>query len=297
MKARRTSFITHATRWIQRHWKIAAAAAVAAVVTAVLAFFVAAPLFDKPFDELVAWRDEEMASGNPDVAAQVFMRALKDASDAEKMLVVDRIARTCRSMDDPKTRVELAMRVIEVAPAESFGQHDYLVAKALVAREHAATNLGTINVWNSKSEPVLELIRSRLERALESNLPEDQELEIEEILTNVKLAIADGAYPIRYHPDYLHQLPKGDVDELRQILRNESTDPWSRARAGTALGKIYQDEGHVARFFPKVQRNHGTVLLTQVLSKPPSLLRGERTAAGDCVTVSPHSSAFDARTL
>ncbi len=242
LKARRTSFATRAVRWTQRHWRIAATAVVSAVVTAVLALFFGAPLFDKSFEELVAWGDDQMATGNHDVAAQVYMRALTNASDADKLLVVDRIVQTCRSMDDPKAAVELALRVVDIAPEKSFGRHDYLVAKAIVAREHDNTNLGTVNVWHSKTEPVLRLVKARLEVALEGGLPEDQKLEAEEILANVNLAIADGAYPVRYHPEYLYKIPTGSADELQRLLDNETTAVWNRARAGIALGRLYEHQ-------------------------------------------------------
>lgn len=245
LQARRTSFLTRAIRWSRRHSKIAATAVIAALITTVLAVFIVPPFFDKSFDELVAWGDEEMATGNPDVAAQVYMRALKNASEADKVLVVGRIVQTCRSMDDPKAAVELAMQVIDVAPSESFGRHDYLVAKALVAREHAATNLGTIDIWNAKPKPVLKLVKTRLELALEHGLSEEQNLEAEQILVNVNLAISDGDYPVRYHPEYLYKLPLGDAEELRQIQRDESAAPWNRGRAGVALGKLCEQEGEL----------------------------------------------------
>ena len=239
--ARRTSVAKRTARWMQRHWKIAATI----VVTAVLAVVIAAPLFDKSFDELVAWGDEEMATGNPNVAAQVYLRSLRSASDDEKPLVVDRIVQTCRSLDDPKAAVDLAMQVIELAPDESFGPHNYLVAKALVAREGADENLGVINVWHSKPESMLNLVKSRLELALEGTLSDDQKMEAEQILTNVNLAISEGAYPVRYHPEYLYKLPQGNVDELQRMVRNETSAVWNRAKAGIALGKLHENSGRI----------------------------------------------------
>ena len=237
--ARRTSIVTRSVRWTQRHWKVAATAA----VTAILAVSIAVPLFDKSFEGLVAWGDEEMATGNHDVAAQVYLRALRVASKEDRNLVVDRIVQTCRSMDDTTAVVELAMQIVELAPDESFGEHDYLVAQALVAREHADANMGVINIWHTKSEPVLELVKSRLELALSRELPNDQKLEAEQILANVNLAISDGAYPVRSHPEYLFKLPEGDANELRQMLLNETNAAWNRARAGIALGKLFENEG------------------------------------------------------
>ena len=92
---------------------------------------------------------------------------------------------------------------------------------------------------------MLELVKARLELALQGDLSNEQKLEAEQILDNVNLAIADGAYPVRYHPEYLYKLPQGDVEELQQILRNESTAPWNRGRAGIALGKLYEKEGQL----------------------------------------------------
>ncbi|MDA1230334.1 MAG: serine/threonine-protein kinase [Planctomycetota bacterium] len=237
--ARRTGIFTYAARWMLRHWKIAATA----MVTAMIALLVVAPLLDKSFGALVAWGDEEFALGHTDMAAQVYQRALQRASEDEKVLLIDRLVRTCRSMEDPKAAVELAMQVVEFAPDESFGQHNYLVAKALIAREHSGVNQGTINIWHEKPEPVLELIKTRLELALEGNLPEDQRLEAEEILGNVNLAIADGAYPVRYHPEYLYKVPSGNAEELRGILNNETIAVWNRARAGIALGRLCENLG------------------------------------------------------
>ena len=136
-------------------------------LTAVVAVAIAAPWFDRSFDELVAWGDEELTIGNANVAAQVYTRALKSASEQERLLVFNRIVQTCRLMDEAKAAVALAMQIVDLAPEESFGKHDYLVAQALVAREHADSNLGVINVWHSKPGPVLKLVKSRLELALE----------------------------------------------------------------------------------------------------------------------------------
>jgi predicted Ser/Thr protein kinase len=246
LKARRTSFLTHAVRWSQRHWKIAASAVVVAAVTATLAVLIAAPLFDKSFEQLIAWGDEEFASGNPAVAARVYTRALNSASDADKLLVVDRIAQTCRSMDDPKAAVDLALSIIDVAPDKSFGKHDLLVAKSVVAREYNNENLGETNIWHSKSDPILRLVKTRLELALQQSLSEDEKLEAEEILTNVNLAIADSGYPARYQPEYLYKVPTGSEDELRQLLDDQDGAVWNRAKAGIALGRLFEQNDQKA---------------------------------------------------
>ena len=132
------------------------------------------------------------------------------------------------------------MQIIDMAPTKSFGKHDYVIARAVVAREHRNANLGETNIWNSKPESVLQLVKSRLELALAGGLPDDQALEAEQILTDVNLAIADGSYPTRYHPEYLHKLPEGNVEDLLRMLNDKTDSPWSRGRAGIALGKLYQ---------------------------------------------------------
>ena len=96
--ARRASIISRSTRWIRRHWKIAATV----LITAALTVAVATPLLDRSFDDIMAWGDEEMTNGNASVAAQVYSRALRGASDGEKRIAVDRIVQACRSMPDSK---------------------------------------------------------------------------------------------------------------------------------------------------------------------------------------------------
>ena len=213
--ARRASILFRSTRWIRRHWKIAATV----LVTAALTITVASPLLDRSFDDIMAWGDEEMTNGNASVAAQVYSRALRGATDGEKRIAVHRIVQACRSMPDSKLAVPVAMQIIDMAPTESFGKHNYIIARAVVAREHRNANLGETNIWNSKPESVLQLVKSRLELALAGGLPDEQALEAEQILTDVNLAIANGSYPTRYHPEYLHKLPEGDVEDLLRMLK------------------------------------------------------------------------------
>jgi hypothetical protein len=236
--ARRTGLAVRIARFAQRHWKIATTA----VITAVISFTVIPPLFDKSFDELVQWGDEELASGNPDVAAQVYARALSKAGESQRRQVAERIVRTCRNMEDEKAAVELALRVVELVPEASFGPHDFLVAQALVARERSKSPSGTIDVWHDKPTAALELLRARLDLALAGGLPDRQRIEIEETLTAVNLVLSQEKPHRRVAPDYLYKLPVGSALELSASLDDDSQPMWNRARAGIALGKLHEAE-------------------------------------------------------
>ncbi len=234
--ARRTSVLALAMRWAARHWKLAATALVTAAVVAM----VVPPLLDKSYEELVIWGDEELASGHPDVAAQVYARALRRATDAQRPALVNRIVHACRDMTDAQEAVGLALQVVELAPAASFGKHDYLVAQALVTRERLQSPSGTIDIWHTKPDPILKLIKSRLELALRGRLPADQQLVAEETLAAVQLALsAERAFP-RVQPEYLHTLPTGSAAELKTQLADDSQPIWNRARAAIALGRLYE---------------------------------------------------------
>lgn len=237
--ARRPSRLAKAARWCRRRWKTGFVVA----ATAVVAVTLAAWLFEKPYDELVAWGDEESDRGHYAVAAQVYLRALNRANDAQRAELTDRVLRACRNLDDPKTAVDLALRVIEFAPNASFGRHDYLVAQALVSQVRSKSPDGLINVWQTRPQPELELVKQRLEQALVGQLSDRQRLETEETLAAVNLALAKEKPWVRLAPDLLHTLPTGDAAELRAMSDDVQQSAWNRGKAAFALGR-QQEAAH-----------------------------------------------------
>lgn len=233
LQARRPSWLSIAGRWCRRHWKLAATAGLAATLAIVLA----APLFDRSYDELVAWGDEELATGNADTAAKVYARAWNKGSEAERSELINRIVQVVQLGDNPAQALELAVKVVEVAPEVSFGERDYLIAQAIISRERAASSSGAIDIWHARPSASLELVRQRLELALEHGVPEDRRMEAEETLAAVKLVLSEGNPDLRYAPDFLYRLPEGTVDELNAILNNESIALWTRGKAAMTLGR------------------------------------------------------------
>lgn len=239
LTARRLGWFSISFRWCRRHWKLAATAFLAATLSLLLA----SQIFDRSYQDLVAWGDEELATGNTDVAAQIYARAWAKGTEPEQRQLIGRIAQMVRKSDHPAQTVELALKVVELDPAVSFGERDYLIAQALVSRERGADSSGAIDIWHTRPHDSLELVRQRLELALEHGVPEDRRMEAEETLVAVKLVLAEGQPEVRYAPDFLFRLPKGTLAELNATANNEALALWTRGKAALAMGRQLEDDG------------------------------------------------------
>lgn len=238
LQARRPSWVSLAIRWCARHWKLAATACVAAL----LAVLLVAPLFDRAYTDLVAWGDEELATGNVETAAQIYVRAWGKGTEAEQRELIGRVMQVCRMSDDPALSVDLAIRAIALDPTLSFGELDVLVAQTLVARERSTSPTGSLNIFQNRPSDALELIRKRLNLALQQQLRDDRRLELEETLTAVKLALGTERPNVRYAPDFLYELPSGTPDELLKISEATEQPIWNRAKAAISLGRHLESQ-------------------------------------------------------
>jgi hypothetical protein len=106
LTARRTSWLSLAFRWCCRHWKLAATACLTAAFSLVLA----SQWFDRSYEDLVVWGDEELATGNAEVAAQVYSRAWAKGTEPERRQLIERVVQTCRLSDNPTEALKLALR-------------------------------------------------------------------------------------------------------------------------------------------------------------------------------------------
>ncbi|MBS0205694.1 MAG: serine/threonine protein kinase [Planctomycetes bacterium] len=243
LKARHPGWFSIAFRWSRRHWKLAATAGLAAAVSLLLA----SQLFNRSYEDLVAWGDEELATGNARAAAQVYSRAWTKGTESQQRQLIDRIVQTCRLSDRPAENLDLALKVVELDPTVSFGARDYLIAQALVSRERAADPSGAIDIWHARPSANLKLVRQRLELALEHGVPEDRRMEAEETLAAVKLVLAEGRPDLRFAPDFLYSLPKGTAEEFSTLVNDESQALWTRGKAAMALGRQRESDGNTAQ--------------------------------------------------
>ncbi len=241
LQARRPSWLSIGVRWCRLHWKLAATAGLAAT----LALMLAGPLFDRSYEELVAWGDEELATGNPEIAAQVYARAWNKGTEAEQRELIGRIRQVCHTSVDHASAVELAINVISLDPTLSFGELDVLIAQTLITRERAASPTGSIDVFHDRPRESLELVRQRLELALQRDLPDTRRLELEETLSAVKLVLGEGSLSIRYSPDFLHELPTGTLEELQTLADDDSQPLWNRGKTAMAAGRLLEQNGDI----------------------------------------------------
>lgn len=237
--ARRPGLVHHAAKWMRDHWKIAAAV----LITAAIAAAVTPMMIEKPYKELLAWGDEELAKGNAMTAATVYDRALSKAKDEEKQEVAQRIVQVCRKLDDSKLALQLALLALPHVPDASFGKHDYLIAQAIVTRQRTSPKQGGLNIWMGAPKQELQLAKTRIELALSQKLSDRQKLELEETFTAVNLALNEGEPYVRYTPSDLGRLPQGTIEELTKQKDDVETPIWNRGRAAMAIGILQKENG------------------------------------------------------
>ncbi len=250
LTARRPGWLLITFRWCRRHWKLAATACLAATVSLLLA----SQVFNRSYEDLVAWGDEELATGNADVAAHVYSRAWTKGDESQRRQLIGRIVQTCRLSDRPYESLELALRVVELDSTVSFGERDYLVAQALASRERAADASGAIDIWHARPSASLELLRQRLELALEQGVPEDMRREAEETLAAVTLVLSERQPELRSAPDFLYHLPKGTAEELDATVNDEAQALWTRGKAAMALGRQLESDGNSSQAVAAYER-------------------------------------------
>lgn len=242
--ARRTSVFRRIARWALRSWKLTAAV----VVTAAVVLAIAPRLFDKSVEELVAWGEEELREGRPEIAAEVFQRAWSHSDDSQRKQLAPRLAEAIRSMNDSRQAVDAALKLIEYAPDASFGKHDYLVAKAVTMQARAETPHGYFEPLRHAAPQSQfakrELAARRLSIFLEGATgAADERVDAERTLR----AIGDSMRLVRptagWTGDRLVKLPEGRLQELSQKAADASLPPWERGKAAIAVARLQEAAG------------------------------------------------------
>lgn len=237
--AKRPSLLKKTWRWMRSHWKIGATA----LATACLVLALTWPYFDQSYDNLMAMGDEEFASGEFEVAARVYARAATKAGPNQIDQAIQQFARSSRNMKDGQAVVELALPLLAYDADFSLGPHDYLLAMAVAQRYQSSHSPGSLNDWHTVPNDGLQLVRTRLERALSNNLSDDEKLRTEEVLSCVDLAMSVNRPWSRSFPQYLHELPSGTKAEIQALMDDENEPHWNRAKAGIALGRELEKQG------------------------------------------------------
>ncbi len=244
--ARRTSPWMRSMRWAARHWRIATAI----IVTAAIMAFLTPRLFDKSFDELLAWGNEELQAGRPQVAAQIFQRAYARGGSGQQDVAMAAIADAIAQIDDTLVAVDLALRAVETNPRLSFGKHDYLVAQSLVlaARKRMPNEvfepLHGVRL-DAAAQSACQLAAERLTIFLDGPWGSaDERAEAERWLTAIQ-NLAREQFPLeRWSPDQLANLPTGTLAELDKRARDRQLSPWDRGRAAMAAGRKLEADGN-----------------------------------------------------
>ncbi|MFO0869980.1 MAG: hypothetical protein U0935_13690 [Pirellulales bacterium] len=179
--------------------------------------------------------------GNIDTAAEVYARAWRKGTEAQQRTLIDRVVQTCRLSENPAQAVNLALHVVTIEPTLSFGDLDPLITQTLVARERSSSPSGAIDIHHPRPRDSLELVRQRLELALQRPVPPARQRELQEAATAV--SVLRTGTPAVHAPQALHQLPSGTPEELQRIGDDSSQPAWNRGKAVLAAGRQLEDAG------------------------------------------------------
>jgi predicted Ser/Thr protein kinase len=253
--ARRTSMVIRMGRWCMRRWKVAATVLVTVAVMAAIA----PRLFDKSVDELIVWGDEELREGRPEIAVEIFQRALSQCNDAQKAQILPSLVEAIRGMDDSKLAVTAALKVIATDPETSFGRHDYLVAQAVALNARAATQNGYFEVSHGTLSPQelagRELAAKRFSVFLDGGWGTREEREEAERMLQLIAGTLRTVRPVAsWSPDELVKLPEGTIQELKQRASDLSLSPWDRGRALIAVARLKEAADSPAEAMTHYQR-------------------------------------------
>ncbi len=254
--AKRNLWLTKVARWSARRWK----PAVAVLITAVLVGLLAPRWFDKSFEDLMAWGDEELRTGRPQVAAQIFERAWQRSAPTQHEQVLPRLAETIRVLDDAQEAVDLALKVVKQAPQATFGKHDFLVAQALVVAARAATPNGAFEpiVHDSADQASVatrELAARRLSLFLEGPWgTAQQRREAEQWLLAIRRSMEKSHPTERWTFDEVVQLPQGTLEQLQQQISDAGIPQWNRGKAAMAAGRLREAAGNTSLALADYQR-------------------------------------------
>ena len=240
--ARRTGPLTRAARWTRRHWRSTLAAAAAAG----LAAWLATAMADRPIAELRDWGREREAAGDLAGAIDVYQRAWQKARGPERDRLRADLVRCIRATADPKVAVGAARRVLREDPDASFGPHDYLVARDLVAELRDRNPGRSIAGADPEDRGLVELAARRLRLFLDSGAGTAEQRH----LAGQSLDAVDQARVDREprplpapEPEDAYPLPTGTPDELRSLAGDASRTLWDRGLAGLALARRLEADG------------------------------------------------------
>jgi serine/threonine protein kinase len=185
--ARRPGPLYHALRFIGRHRKIALAVA----ITASLLLLIAPWLFDRSATDLHAWGDERHESGDHSGAVDVYRRALRKATGAERETILNSLYRCAREIGSDRAAVEAAQQLLEGDPGMTIDNFNLLMARALISEVRSASANRVMRDAPDEVLPLLELASRQLTQFLDGlDGPSDKRDEASELLRMVDEALA-----------------------------------------------------------------------------------------------------------
>jgi predicted Ser/Thr protein kinase/tetratricopeptide (TPR) repeat protein len=156
--ARRPGIVYRSTRFVQRHAKATAAAAIAAAIVLCLAWLIWAP----SADEIVVEGDSQHGWGRHREAIERYQQALGRAGQYERLPILERIVRCAQESDDERTGVDAAIAALQHDPYAWFGKYNGEVARTVLQRQVTVKANAYPGIPNNLSTSELAALRLRM---------------------------------------------------------------------------------------------------------------------------------------
>jgi tetratricopeptide (TPR) repeat protein/predicted Ser/Thr protein kinase len=239
VQARRPGLLFRGARLLRRHWKLAATAALSAVLVLALSllFFRMSP------EELIVRANEAQMSGQYAAAISLYRRAARwTGSDATRAGILERLIYCCRKAEDADRAVEAAMEMLTLDPDAWFGEYDYAVAQTVLARRPTIKVRPFFGI--TREIRPLELAEKRLQAFLNGPYGSDAERQgAEEKLAELRQAL--GKEPVESMPDSAQEgkLLAGTPEDLLRRAGDPRKPALERAACAYSAGRQLERAG------------------------------------------------------
>lgn len=236
VQARRPGVVFRSIRVARRHWKIAAAVMVTFALMLVLMPMVIGP----SQQDLIVAGDEWHSGGDHAAAIKLYRRALKNASNIDRVAILERILRCSQEQGDSAAAVDAGLQLVQWDPDAWLGEYDFPVAQAVLDRKISISAIPFRGGGLSTSELAAKRFDAFLNHPFGS---EAQRREAESTLTQLRKSLGRETSETMADVSPGWKPPNQSPEELLQVATQETAPVQQRTMAAYSAGLIRERSG------------------------------------------------------